>query len=318
MYGPVANISAPLAPPMAHLQHVRGARPQIPQTRPRIDLNQVDTGYQVHNLYVKIVPETESDEMSKKLTRQILLYITSRLALLKQMGLKVNVNRVRSKDLQNPALTGAMKRRGISRLPALTTPNNVYLGVKEIVDIYQKNTKEYEAFNRREEKTSYHEMDRPEDNLDQFYRDDMTEDNAKADAEDEAIGDQDTESMMRSYSRMMQRREKLNKDRKSYRPDENGGNGAPPARPKQAAGTSAPPRPAQSSRPDNVHQEGDDAEITGMIDRINTELRGSDVDTAFSKGGGDSLEDDGLDGAGSAQDKYMESMFWSNQEDSLR
>lgn len=305
---------------MAHLQHVRGARPQAPQAqpRPRVDLSQVDQGPMVHNLYVKIVPETESDEMSKKLTRQILLYITSRLALLRQMDLKVNVNRVRSKDLKNPALTDAMKRRGISRLPALTTPNNVYLGVKEIIDIYQKNMKEYEAVNRREPKTAHREMDRPEDDLDRFYRDDMTEDNAKVDAEDEAIGDQDTESMMRSYSRMMQRREKLNKDRKSYRPGEDDGSGAPPARPKQAASASAPPRPAQSSRPDNVHQEGDDAEITGMIDRINSELRGSDVDTAFSKGGGDSLEDDGLDGAGDSQDKFMQAAYWANQEDSLR
>ncbi len=295
----------PQAPPQAH-------------PRPQVDLSKLSQGPMVHNLYVKIVPDTESDEMSKKLTRQVLLYITSRLPLLRQMDLKVNVNRVRSKDLKNPALTSAMKRRGIARLPALTTPNNVYLGVKEIVDIYQKNMKEYEAVNRREAKTTHREMDRPEDDLDQFYRDDMTEDNAKADADDEAIGDQDTETMMRSYSRMMQRREKLNKDRKSYRPDEDGGSGAPPSRPKQAAGASAPPRPAQSSRPDNVHQDGDDVEIAGMIDRIHSELRGSDVDTAFSKGGGDSLEDDGLDGSGDAQDKYMSAMFWANQEDSLK
>jgi hypothetical protein len=125
--------------------------------------------------------------------------------------------------------------------------------------------------------------------------------------------------MMRSYSRMMQRRETLNKDRKTYRPGEDPGGGPPAAgRPRQQAGAAAAPRPAQSSRPDNVHQEGDDEEITGMIDRINSELKGSDVTAAFSKGGGDSLGGEGDEGGGDSADLYMTSAYWANQEDSLK
>lgn len=300
-------------------------------SRPGVDLSRVDTGLMVHNLYVKIVPPGDQDVKSHALTRQALLYVTSRLGLFKQMGLKVNVQRVRAKDLKNPRLVEAMKKRGITNLPALTTPNNVYLGVKEIVDIYQKNTKEYEAFNRREDKQDMRAMDAPESELDRYYRTDMTFDRAEEDAQDESIGDQDTESMMRSYSRMMQRRETLNKDRKGYRPGEGpkggGGGGPPSAARKQpgapsaaADGRAAAPRPAQSTRPDNVHQDGDDEEITSMIDRINSELRGSDVDTAFASGGGDSLADDGgdVDGASDAQDKFMMASYWANQEDSLK
>lgn len=299
-----------------------GARPPAAPPRQRVDLAQVDTGYMLHNLYVKIVPaEDGSDNKSKELTKQVLLFITQRLPLLKQMGIRVNVNRIRSKDLKNQQLNLAMKRRGIVRLPALTTPNDVYLGLKEILEIYEKNIKEYEAYSRRGDASSHREMDLPENDLDEFYRSDMTIERAQKDADEEGIGDQDTETMMRSYSRMMQRRDKLNRDRKGYKPGSGGAaDDAPPAssRPRQPAGQSRPPPVASSARPDNIHQEGDDSEITSLIDRINGELKGGDVDTAFKSGGGDSLADDEGGGGGDAADRFMEAAYWQNQEDSLK
>lgn len=298
-----------------------------PQPRAQVDLSRVDTGLMTHNLYVQIVPPAESDDRSRQLTRDILVFITQNLPRFRQMGLKVNVNRVRSRDLQNPKLVAAMKSRGITRLPALTTPNDVYLGVLEIKSIYERNTKEFEAFTRREEKTAHRNMDAPENALDEFYRSDMTFGNAEGDASDEAIGDQDTESMMRSYSHMMQRREKLNKDRKGYHSGlagrSSGDADAPPTRTprQQSSSAAAPPRPAQSSRPDNVHQEGDDEEITSLISRINGEMHEDDTSKAFAGGGGDSLADDegGVAGeSGDAADRFMQKHWLENQEDSLR
>src|SRR5271156_1584617 len=98
-----------------------------------------------HNLFIKIVaPGDTSDEKSRELTKQVLRYLAERVGHLREMGLRLQLNRVRASDLANPRLKEAMKARGIKSLPALTTPNNIYLGVAEITTVYDRNIQEYQ------------------------------------------------------------------------------------------------------------------------------------------------------------------------------
>ena len=145
-----------------------------------------------HNLYVKVVTGNDSDNKSRDITLQVLKYVHSKLEIFTKMGLSVKVNKIRSQDLQNPKLINVMRQRGITRLPALTTSNNIYIGFAEITDIYERNIKEFLAFARRSERSV--EGIAPEDDLTEFYKDEMTISRAEHDTEESAIGE--SEDMM--------------------------------------------------------------------------------------------------------------------------
>jgi hypothetical protein len=284
---------------------VRGA-----PTGPRADLSRADTSQVTHNLYVKVVTGADADHKSRDITLGVLKYVHARLPMFARMGLAVKVNKIRSQDLQNPRLVEAMRKRGITRLPALTTPNNVYIGLKEISDIYERNIKEFAAVATRGERPV--EGILPEDDLDSFYRDEMTFERADEDAQETGIGEGD--DMMDSYRHMMERREKSESSR---RPRQAAG-GRPTATTSDAR--AAPPRPASSARPDNVappavrrapaHMDAEDAEIQETIDRLARDIDDGMRDRAFASGGGDSLDDDG---GADPQDDLMERAYWSNQ-----
>jgi hypothetical protein len=287
---------------------VRGA-----PTGPRSNLEQVDAGPAPHQLYVKVITsDDDSDKNSRKITLETLKYIHARLAMFGQMGVAVKVNKIRTQDLQNARLIEAMKGRGITRLPALTTSNNVYLGFNEIRDIYEKNIKEFESVNRRGERPV--EGAAPDDEaLDKYYADEMTFERAEEDAQETGMGDQD--DMMDSYRRMMERREKSEAGR---RPTRTGRPTSTTATPREED-RRAPPRPT-SSRPDNVgtrrqqpqaRPDDEDAEIRATIDRLARDIDDNTRTKAFSSGGGDSLDDDG---GADPQDDLMERAYWSNKD----
>lgn len=260
-----------------------------------------DTGPVVHNLYVLVVDKqaTAPNEMkSRELTLRILNFIHGRLALFTEMGIKIRVHKVRKSDLQNQRLAQAMKAKKISSLPALVTPNNTYLGNREIEEVYEKNVQEFNAWKRRGVESPAGLA--PEDELDTFYQSEMTFERAEADGgdDDDTIGE--GTDMMDSYRMMVQKRE----TRDASRPR---GGRPPPAK-------SAAPRPAAPSRPNNLGQGATDS-MDNLIDRMAGEIDAQTLEDAFSDGGGDSLEDDtpGVN----AQDDLMERAYWANQELSM-
>ena len=171
-----------------------------------------DTGQVAHNLYVKVVTGADADHKSRDITLGALKYVHARLATFAQMGIAVKVNKIRSQDLQDPRLVEAMRKRGITRLPALTTPNNVYIGLKEICDLYERNVKEFAAVAARGERPV--EGILPEDDLDSYYREEMSFERADEDAEETGLGEGD--NMMDSYRRMMERRENSESGRRPH------------------------------------------------------------------------------------------------------
>ena len=242
----------------------------------------------------------------------MLRYVHANLPRLREMGLEVRVNKVTSRQLSDERVRAAMKSRKIVRLPALTTPNGVYLGFQEIRTLYERNYGEYEAFLRRSEKPVVGEA--PDDELEDYYRAEMTAERAREDeGGDDSIGEGG--DMMDSYRRMMERRETSDRGRPKPRPG-----GAPrPARPEPPGRAAAPPRTAGSGRPDNVAGpengrrpappvDDEEAEIQETINRLARDIDDNLREAAFSSGGGDSYEDDG---GPDPQDDLMEQAYWA-------
>jgi hypothetical protein len=295
-----------------------------PPRRAAVDLSKADTSDITHRLYVKVVPAGDPDTKSNAITLRLLQFVKSRMPAMKQMGLTVHVDKITSIQLKNTRLTDAMKKRGILRLPALTTTSNIYLGVQEIEDVYEKNIRAFQAHVNRGERPVEGAAD--DDDYSEFYRKEMTFARAVEDAQhdDDDIGNDNTSSMMDTYRDRCKQREQ------STKPPGAGGVRTH-AGVTFAAGTAGERRqggPAPASRADNVgaparpsrppRDISDDAEIEDTIDRLAREIDEGTMTQAFSGGGGDSLDDDeGGGGGNSAQDTYMERAFWANQQESL-
>lgn len=283
--------------------------------RPPADL---DSGPVVHNLYVLVVggdPSGPHDQKSRELTLAILKYVHDRLKVFTDMGVRVTVHKVKKIDLANPRLVAAMKAKMITSLPALVTPNDAYIGNRAIVEVYDKNIKVFEAWKRRE--TEDVAGMAPEDDLSAFYRDEMTFERA---AQDDDLGDDEDKigeggDMMDSYRAMMQRRE--TRDARGRGGGARRGTAAAAPAPSKTAGRRAAPAPAAGRRGDNVPGGSADDLMDSLIDRMAGDIDAQTFETAFSAPGGDSLDDDGLDAGGNAQDDIMEKAYWSNQEMSM-
>ncbi len=327
-YPPPGHPPPPGYPPPGHQ---RGANPphQGPARQPlgvrgapsgpRSDLSQADTSAITHNLYVKVVPAGDPDKKSQALTLDMLRYIHDRLVIFKQMGIIVKVNKVTPRALQDQALRSAMVKKGITNLPALKTTTNIYIGLNAIKDLYERNIEEFRATNRRGEKPV--EGAAPDDDdLDVYYRDEMTFERAEEDAQETGIGQ--TDDMMDAYRRMMERREASESTRRSSTGRRAAAatqvtqdRRAPPAQRQE------PPRrpPAASARPDNVggqHRaprpqtgDPDDDEINETITRLAADIDDQTRERAFSGGGNDEDEN-------SVQDDLMERAFYGRSQSS--
>jgi len=274
---------------------------------PRADLSQADTRSTKHNLYVKVVTGADPDHKSRDLTLQVLRYIHESLPMFQKMDLAVRVTRVRSQDLQDPRFVAAMRRRGITRLPAMTTPNNVYIGFNEIRDIYSRNLKEFTALSRRGDRPI--EGIAPDGDLESYYQDEMTFARAAEDADETGLGDNDEEGMMNAYRHMMAQREAAEAGRKQpAAPSTRRGRPAP-----VTSGRRAPPaRSTAPGRPDNLGPapppslDPYDAEIQNTINRLARDIDDNVRSRAFAP------SDDGVDGDEDARDDLMERAFYSN------
>jgi hypothetical protein len=216
------------------------------------------------------------------------------------MGVKIRVHKVKKSDLGNARLVEALKRRGISSLPALVTPNNTYVGNRSIGEVYEKNTAEYKAFLRQGDEAPAG-IAQDDDDLANFYRSEMTFEKAAGDdgLSNDGDGIGEGGDMMDAYRQMMQQRETKGPDSRHRAPSKQGG------------------VPAPARRPDNVASRASgtgDSSMDSLIDQMATNIDAQTFEDAFSGGGGDSLD---LDGGTSAQDDLMEKAYWANQEMSI-
>ena len=268
------------------------------QSRRTIDASDV-----VHQIYVKVVDSTiDPDAKSKKLTLELLKFVHQNLAAFKQMGVIMKVNKVGSADLRNPRLTDAMKRRGITNLPAVLTPNNIYIGLGAIIDMYMRNLQEHKAIAGRGMAAPQGAVMEDEDLFRQFYGNEMTLEKAENDADDASIGD-DEKDMMSSYREFMSKREQFAASRQPPRaPQPRAPSQAPRALPPQAQ--RAAPRPSQTSAPrqpatrvENVPPpratDPDDKEFLDMIAELSRDIDDNTRQQAFASTTGDSNDDEG-------------------------
>lgn len=63
-------------------------------------------------------------------------YIDAIAPQLQNQGITVEVLEIRDKDLHNPQVLDAMRRRGVTRLPALFANGQAHVGYREIRDMY--------------------------------------------------------------------------------------------------------------------------------------------------------------------------------------
>jgi len=261
----------------------------------------LDTGPVVHNLYVRVLSPGErpsvADQRSRQLTLAILKYIHARIPLFKKMGVQVKIHKVTGVSLANARLRQAMKQRGITSLPSLVA-TNTYVGNRSIVQVYETNIAEYQAFLRRG-REEIKELVSEEDELSAFYGAEMTFEKAE---DDTGFGEgglgEDSTDMMDSYRRMLDRRAQNDKNRK------------PNIRPKPSKKSGK-----RSPRAGNVRAPASTANIDDLIESMAGDIDPQTFSEAFSQGGGDSYDPE--DGGRNAQDDLMERSFWANQEMSM-
>lgn len=284
-------------------------------SRKKVDLSLIDTEKILHMLYVRVVKKSE-DFKSYDVTMQLLKFLQSKKMLLSEMGIKLKIFSITTEKLQNAKLKMAMRQSKITNLPALKTPEGVYLGFKSIVQVYQTNIVAYTA-SKRQGKDDVKGIS-SEDEYDEYMRQEMTFERAEEDSSETAIGEEN--DMMDQYRHQMQAREAAKERAKS-----------------KTQKTKTAPKPAKSSRPDNVgshsthpgsrpqstsqpgqsHQtKPQESEGEDSIEHIISSMQEVDTEEVFAGGGdGDSTADD--TGAVDPQDRFMESRFWSNQESSM-
>jgi hypothetical protein len=250
---------------------------------------------EIHNLYIKS-PET-LPAAEKEVMLEMLRYIHTNLPIFAEMGVSVKINKIRPQDLQNSQVMAAFSAKGITRLPALTTSGNVYIGFKEIRDLYERNIAKFQRVAPQDDGDD-------SDILERFYRSEMTKEHAEADAQEKEFGEGD--DMMDSYRKMLARREKI----EAARPHHSSGGSAVSRVDTDVSPAQRRPPAQPSMRDDNIarHYSNDDDEINDTIRRLASDINPEMRAKAFASKGGDSLEDDG---AADPQDDLMERAYWA-------
>ena len=269
-----------------------------PAGRPRVDLALADTAPQHHDLYVKITGPADPDTMSPSLTLDILRYAHSHIPDFKAMGIEVKVTRITSSQLRVPQLVEAMRRRGISSLPALVTPVDVLRGPAEIKGHYERCFGEFRARARRDERPV--EDTSLDDMANVYIASDMTMERFQEDQEDDGMDEQ--KEMMAAYTRRM-----------AHRPDSKA-RPAHPGPPPVRRLTVPEPTPRPPARPDNVRgadMDGDD--INATIARLSQGIDSGSRRTAFTAESSDSADQSAGD---DPKDADMERHYYANMEES--
>jgi hypothetical protein len=270
-----------------------------------------------HDLYVHTARAAagEAPRRARESSLEVLHYVDARLPVFRQMRLVVRVHRVRPEDLRHPRLKAALAGRGVTSLPALVTPNNIYLGVAAIGEVYEKNCREFSRWEAARNRRRPAPPLAPEDEVARFHRMEMgggdgeeTVGAGPMEDDDDAMGEGG--GLMDNYRAMMSAR--------SGAPS--GGQGGRGSRaaavPSQGSARAPPPIPP---RADNLGPGGSaEDDFPGFLARLGgggAAPRGGDGGDG-GDGGGDE-GDDGAMGGTSAQDDLMERAYWGNMEETL-
>lgn len=91
----------------------------------------------IHNIYVLDHPMFTDNNI------KFLSYIKKNQAVIKDMGVKINIISLTPEQLEDPDIENFLKSKQIEIFPVLITDNKVYKGLHDIVNIYQTNIEEY-------------------------------------------------------------------------------------------------------------------------------------------------------------------------------
>ena len=70
---------------------------------------------------------------------EILRYVDKNIPILKQLGARVQVEKISNEEFDEE-MVNILKSKGITRLPAVITPDgNLLIGLKSIIDMFEKN-----------------------------------------------------------------------------------------------------------------------------------------------------------------------------------
>lgn len=243
----------------------------------------------IHNIYVKVITGSDNDYKSRDITLNILKYLQVKMPLLQQMGVSVKINKVRSQDLQNPRLVEAIRQKGISRLPALVTASNVYIGFKDIIDVYESNIKTFMKMTTPQKSQPVKKVPY-ETNLEDFYKNEMTLDKANEDTEEVDFGE--GADMMTSYRNRMEKRDTSSQ----------------PSRQNMTQKITSISKNNNSRSAENISINNDEAEIQETINRLALDIDSSIREKAFT-----ASKNDSLDEGGDPQDDLMERAYWGSR-----
>ena len=257
-----------------------------------------------HTLFVKVEPpstEGGAGAASRELTLTVLRYIKANLSQIKAMGITVRVQKVREDDLKNAHAIKMMQERGISRLPTLCTPQQVYTGAKSIIGLYEKNI------------SAYSERQRPPPPVKEKLTPDvdtyMSQQMMGGDDEDDDGMSEGGSNMMDEYRQVISRRDgsggvagppRQHTPQRAQKDEGNGG-GRPQMRPNNVATRAPAPRsaPQQMGRPSTASGPSPSA------------LHSASPSASNAPPGFDD------DDENSPQDDLMERAYLANMDDSL-
>ena len=266
-----------------------------------------------HTLFVKVESATAAGKAaaSRELTISVLRYIKENLQLIQTMGITIQVRKILDKDLKDDRVIKMLRERGITRLPALCTSQQVYIGAKSIIDLYDKNLKSFQAERQKKQAPPKKAVAAPD--IESYFNREMMA--TGHDDDDDENMNEGGDNMMDTYRQVVSRRDgsagpprghatnrMINDDedmsarpptRSSMRP-----NNVAPSRQNTPAKTSGPP--ARTSEP---------PPRTGGPPVMGSSSGGGPA--SGSMGGFDDDEN-------SPQDDLMERAYFANMDDSLQ
>ena len=96
---------------------------------------------QRHTLFIKQV--TVDDIKDRESTRQLLEFVNNNVRILQNMQIKLTIITIPTNNLKDPKIIGMLQKQKVTRLPSLVTSNKVYVGFKDIYNIYDSSIKNF-------------------------------------------------------------------------------------------------------------------------------------------------------------------------------
>lgn len=142
-----------------------------------------------HIIYVYDNPQMKNQNMA------FLIFIKNNRESIKNMGVYLIIKLINAIDAQLLV--------NITNYPTLVTPNKVYTGYKEIVNIYQTNIKAYNSYNKKSTPVATREIE-TDDDIHDYFKSQIR--GVEKEVETDSFGD--SGNMMDSYRMMVDKRNK--------------------------------------------------------------------------------------------------------------